>query len=130
MKTILLSMAGLLNLLSAYSQVIVLGKDLSAAKDIAYNKVSIRDEREDGLKVIRATVDYGQENFFLSQEESMIQTPQGQLKEFKSDRNVFNFLHRNGWEYINSWQHSFGAEPSNHGSGEAYQYHLFRKKMH
>ncbi len=129
MKTILLFVAGLLSLIPAYSQVIVLGKNLSANNDVAYIKVSIRQEREDGLNVIRATVDFGQENFFLSQDESMIQTPEGKLKDFKSDMDVFNFLHRNGWEYVNSWQHYFGAEPNSHGSGEAYQYHLFRKKL-
>jgi len=114
--------------LPACAQVIVLGKNLNTAKEVKYLKISLWQEREDGILISRASVDYGQNNFFRAEDESTLQTPKGQLKAFKSDMDVFNFLHLNGWEYVNSWQHYFGAEPHNHASGEFYYYHLFRKK--
>jgi hypothetical protein len=126
---IFLLLFGLLSVaLPTHSQVLVLGKNLTTAPDVAYIKVSIWDEREEGITVIRASVDYGQNNFFKAEEESALQTPDGQLKTFKSDMDVFNFLHQNGWEYLNSWSHYFATEPPDRTSGESYQYHLFRKK--
>ena len=83
-------------------QVIVNGQDLNQLPAVQY--IGVHLDHAMLFNHIYVTVDYGQETFSKTsplRRINRIKDEYGKDRPFHGDMAIFNFLHQNGWQYLN-----------------------------
>ena len=121
MKGIILIAMLILGTSLANAQVVVEGININERKDIEY--IQMVAYGKGFSKKVTIVIDYGQQQAWWTTKDQAVDDPEtGKRKVFFSVIDALNFLHRQGWEYVN---HEVYSEESR--GMENVSHFLFRK---